>query len=181
MADKVTTGTTLAEDVEHPKVFPPFDRTTFAPQLVWLAITLALLYILLSRFTLPRIGEVIEERNERVQRDLDEAERLKSETEMAIADYEQALAQAKGNASAIAKATRDKLASEVDIERSRVESSLGEKIALAEKQIAETKAKALSNVGEIAAEVASAVVAKLIATDVGKDEVRKVLAQRAAE
>jgi F-type H+-transporting ATPase subunit b len=180
MAEKVTTGTAHA-DVEHGKVFPPFDSTAFAPQLVWLAITFGLLYILLSRFALPRIGEVIEERNERIQRDLGEAERLKGETEMAIADYERALTEAKGKANAIAKVTRDELAAEVDIERSRVESSLGEKIALAEKQIADTKAKALANVGEIAAEVASAVVAKLIATDVGKEEVQKLLAQRAAE
>ena len=73
------------------KVFPPLDPATFVPQLVWLAIAFGLLYLLLSRVALPRVGEVIEERADRIRRDLDQAEKLKAETEGALAAYEQAL------------------------------------------------------------------------------------------
>ena len=59
-------------------MFPPLDAGTFAPQLIWLALTFGLLYLLLKRFYLPRVGEVIEERRERIQRDLAQAEKLKT-------------------------------------------------------------------------------------------------------
>ncbi len=91
MAEKVTTGQAGHPDAGHAKVFSPLDAGTFAPQLVWLALTFGLLYLLLKRFALPRVGEVIEERRDRIQRDLEKAEKLKAETAQALATYEQAL------------------------------------------------------------------------------------------
>src|SRR5688572_10133029 len=114
MAEKVTTGTTGPSGAGHVKVFSPLDAGTFVPQLVWLALTFGLLYVLLKRFALPRVGEVIEERRERIQRDFEKAENLKAETEQALANYEQALAEARTKANAIAKDMRDTLAAEVD-------------------------------------------------------------------
>ena len=87
-------------------MFPPLDPDTFAPQLVWLALTFGLLYLILKRVALPRVGEVIEERADRVKRDLAQAEKLKTDTAAALADYEQALAEARAKANAIAKGMR---------------------------------------------------------------------------
>src|SRR5258705_2117824 len=111
MADKVgaqKAGTAVPEGAGHAKVFPPLDPGTFAPQLIWLALTFGLLYVLLKRVALPRIGEVIEERGDRVRRDLEQAEKLKGDTEQALAGYEQALGEARAKAGAIAKGVRDK-------------------------------------------------------------------------
>ena len=47
---------------------PQLNPADFAPQLIWLAITFTVLYFILARVALPRIGEVIEERRDRVQR-----------------------------------------------------------------------------------------------------------------
>ena len=54
----------------------------------------------MSKIALPRIGSVIEERKQRIQRDLDEAERLKTETDQALKEYETALAEARTGAGA---------------------------------------------------------------------------------
>ena len=70
MATNSTVSTAVPHEAGHAKVFPPLDSGTFAPQLIWLALTFGLLYLLLKRFYLPRVGEVIEERRERIQRDL---------------------------------------------------------------------------------------------------------------
>lgn len=181
MAEKVTAGTTEHSAPAHVKVFSPLDSGTFVPQLVWLALTFGLLYLLLKRFALPRVGEVIEERRERIQRDLEKAEKLKSETEQALATYEQALSDARSRANALAKDIRDKLSTEVEKERSAVDAQISAKLADAEARIAQSKAKAMANVTDIAADTAGAVVAKLIGKDVSKDEVRQALTQRAAE
>ncbi len=157
-------------------VFPPFNTDTFAPQLIWLTITFIALYYMMSRISLPRIGEVIEERNDRIQRDLDAAERLKDETDKALAAYEQAFADARTNANQIASDTRAKLSAEVEAERIRVEDELNAKLADAEQRIAATRSKAMASVNEIAGDVAASVVAKLIGKDASADEIRQALA-----
>ena len=159
---------------------PQLNPADFPPQLVWLAITFAVLYLILARVALPRIGEVIEERKDRVQRDLDAAGRFKADTDAALAAYEQALSDARQKASSLAKDMRDKLTAETDKERGTVEGQLSAKLAEAESRIAATKSRASTSVDEIAAETASAVVSKLLGEEVSPAEVKKVL-QPAAE
>jgi F-type H+-transporting ATPase subunit b len=181
MADKVTTGQAGHPGAGHAKVFSPLDAGTFVPQLVWLALTFGLLYVLLKRFALPRVGEVIEERSDRIKRDLEKAEKLKVETAQALGSYEQALAEARAKGNAIAKTMRDDLSAEVDKERAAVDARMAQKLAEAEAQIAQSKAKAMASVSDIAADTAAALVAKLLGKEVPRDEVQRALVQRAAE
>lgn len=183
MAQKSTTAatTTPAEGVGPGKVFPPLDHTTFVPQLVWLAISFGLLYVLLKRVALPRVSEVIEERADRIRRDLDQAEKLKAETEGALAAYEQALTDARSKAGGVIKTMRDSLTAEVDKERAKVEAEIARKVADAEARIEQTKSRALASVNDIATETAGAIVKKLIGADVSPDELQKALVRRAAE
>jgi F-type H+-transporting ATPase subunit b len=179
MAQKA--GTSVPESGVQPKAFPPLDATTFGPQLVWLALMLGLLYLLLRRVVLPRVGEVIEERADRVKRDLEQADKLRTQTQAALANYEQALGEARAKANAVAKSMRDKLTSDVEKERAKVEAVIAAKLAEAERRIADTKSRALNSVGDIAGDVAGAIVGRLIGKEVSKDEVKKALVQRAAE
>ena len=88
MAAETTTGTEVPHDAGHSGVFPPLNFEDFSPQIIWLALTFAVLYLLLSRLVLPRIGEVIDDRKDRIRRDLQAAERLKDETDAALKGYE---------------------------------------------------------------------------------------------
>ncbi|MDT3684518.1 MAG: F0F1 ATP synthase subunit B [Pseudorhodoplanes sp.] len=144
--------------------FPPFNKETFASQLVWLAITFVLLYLLMSRLALPRVGGIIQARLGRIEGDLAEAQRLKDETETAMAGYEKTLAEARANAQAIAAKTRDSLMAEAEERRKTLEGRLHQKLEEAEKSIAATKAAAMSNVRSIATEAASNIVERLIGT-----------------
>jgi F-type H+-transporting ATPase subunit b len=149
---------------------PQLNPDVFEPQLFWLALTFALLYFLMSRVVIPRIGGVIEERKNRIARDLAEADRLKTETKQAVEAYEQAIAEAKGSAHKIAQETRDKLKSEVDAERSRIEKDLNDKSVAAEGRIAKAKSDALAQVGGIAAETAESIIGQLIGAKVNRNE-----------
>lgn len=160
---------------------PQLNSHYFSPQLFWLAITFVTLLFVMSKIALPRVGEVLEERRDRIKRDLDAASRLKAETDKALADYEKALADARSNASGIAKETREKLAAETDTERHRVDDQIAAKLREADKRIAATKSKATSAIGEIATDTARAVVEKLIGQSVTPDDVKKVLRPVAGE
>ncbi len=175
LASLVVLAAAAAEATEQGGGLPQLNAPDFAPQLIWLAITFGALYFILSRWSLPRISEVIEERRERIQRDLDEADRLKSETEKALAAYEQELAAARGRASAIARETREKLAAEVEDERARVEGQVNAKLAEAENRIAEMKTAALAQVNQIASDTAGSIVEKLIGAEVSAEDARRAL------
>lgn len=166
----------IALAVEGKKAgLPQLNVNDFAPQLIWLALSFLMLYLLMSKVALPKVGSVIEERAQRIQRDLDEAGRLKSETERAIADYEASLASARTRAGGIAKDIRDKLGAETDVERHRVDAQVAAQVADAEKRITDTKTKAMAEVGQIAAETAEAIIGQLQGKAVSKDAVAEAV------
>lgn len=155
---------------------PQFDPQFFTSQLFWLTVTFIALYMFLSRVALPRIGQVVEARRGRIQRDLEEAQRMKTETDAALKAYEDALASARGKAQGIAKETRDRITSEVDKERHRVDAEIAAKVADTEKRIAASKAQALTNVADIASDTASAIVGRLLGEDVPAADIKAAVA-----
>lgn len=175
--DAAHSATTHATTEAHSEVFPPFDPSTFGTQLVWLAITFAALYLLMSRLALPRIGSILETRRTRIEGDLKEAERLRQETEKAAAAYEAALTEARRNAHKIAEETRASIRQDIDNRRAEVESRLAARVSEAEGRIATTKTAALANVSDIAAETAEAVVAKILGQSVSAQDVRDAVGQ----
>jgi len=172
VAEALDVGADVAEALDEHKGggLPQLHGPDFAPQLFWLAVTFVLLYWIMAKVALPRIGEVIEERRDRIQRDLAAAERLKGETDKALQTYEKALSDARGSASAIARQTRDELSAEVDKERKAVEDQLASKLAGAEASIAATKTKALASVKDIAGDTVVQIVSALTNINVTKDE-----------
>ena len=139
--------------------FPPFERDTFPSQLFWLAISFIALYVMTARLVRPRVGGIIEGRNQRISGDLAEAARLKGESEAALADYEKALNDARARAQTIAGETRDRLQGEADRNRKTLEDQLTARLADAEKSIAATKTAAMTaNVRGISATDAAAAI-----------------------
>lgn len=150
---------------------PQLDFATYAPQLIWLAITFIALYLLMARVALPRIGTVIEERRDRIASDLDEAERSKEQSEAAIAAYEAALAEARARAHEIARANRDKLTAEIDEERARVDAEAASRAVEAERAIANARSAALGEVGDIATELTEAIFKQLVGGRMAKQKI----------
>lgn len=155
---------------------PQLEAQDWAPQLIWLVITFGFLYFLMSRVALPRIGSVIEARVAHIARDLASADKLRRETEEAIAAYEQALAEAKQKAHAIVDAGRARLKEETAAERAKLESELGKRSAEAERRIGEAKNSAMREVNAVATEVAADIVRQLIGTAPAKAEIEQAVA-----
>jgi len=174
-----TQGTTAMTEAGHGGeahgAFPPFDSATFPSQILWLAISFGLLYLLMSRIALPRVGSIIEARNHRLTSDIAEANRLKAESEAAAAAYEQALAEARRNAAAIAQKARDEAKADADAERGRAEGEVAEKVAAAEKAIAASKAKAMAEVGGIATDTAESIVKALTGGSVTRADIDRAV------
>jgi len=158
----------MAEPTAHTEAphghgaFPPFQSQNFPSQLVWLVVSFALLYVLMARVALPRIGSILAARSQRIADDLESAQRFKEQSAAASAAYDKALADARARAQAIANATRERQAATAAATNKRLEAELHGKLASAEQSIAATRTAAMGNVGTIAAETATAIVQRLI-------------------
>ena len=156
-------GTTAHTEADggHKAPFPPFQKETFASQLVSLTITFVALYMISSRVALPRVRQTIDDRQNTIEGDLVRAQKLKDESDGALKAYETELAAARTRAQAISNDTREKLNAAADAERKALEERLSVKLADAEKTIASTRAAAMSNVRGIASDAATAIVQQL--------------------
>ena len=141
---------------------PQMCLDAFVPQLAWLAFSFLLLYVLMSRIILPRIGGVLEERRDKIADDLDKAAQLKREADDALKAYEEALAAARARAQAIAKETADTLRAETDRLKAEIDAKLAKDAEAAEARIRATKNAALANLNALATDVAGVVVSKLL-------------------
>jgi F-type H+-transporting ATPase subunit b len=140
---------------------PQFDPSSFPSQFFWLAITIVALYFVMTRMAIPRLASVLEQREKMIDDDLEQAEKLKAETEAAIAAYEAALAEARAKAHDEIKAVTEAAAKEAEAKNAEVSERVAKQIKDGEDRIAKSRDEALSHVREVAATAATDVVAKL--------------------
>lgn len=165
------------EAVEHAQVaFPPFDSSTFASQIFWLAVSFGVLLYLMNKVIVPRIGGIFEDRQGRIQGDLAEAERMKQESDAAIATYERELADAHRAAAALANETKAALGADLAARRADVESKLAADVTAAEARIAGIKASAMAEVGTVATDTAEAIVKALLPVSVPSKTIASAVA-----
>ena len=151
---------------------PQFDPTSFTPQLFWLAVTFGVLFFAMWRFALPRLSNIMEARQQRIDADLDKAASVKEEADQVLAAYERAQAEARDQAAAVIKQAGDRMAAEGAARHEACKAGLAERTRAAERRIAVAKDEALANIKTVAAEAARAATAKLIGVEAPLEQVR---------
>src|SRR6185437_2974818 len=140
---------------------PQLDLATFPTQLIWLAITFLVLYLVMRAVGLPRVGGVIAARRGRIEGDLEKAAQMKNEAEAVIAAYEKALAEARMQAQITLRETTEHLNARAAARQHEVVAQLNRETQAAERRIAEAKAQALGSLREIAIEATREAAQKL--------------------
>jgi len=140
---------------------PQLDFSTFPNQIFWLVVTLVVIYFVLSRIALPRIGAVLAERQGTISNDIAAAEELKLRAQDAERAYQKALADARAEAQRIVAETKADIKADLDAAIQKADAEIAARSAEAEKQIAEIRANAMESVTEVAKATAVDVVAAL--------------------
>ena len=137
---------------------PQLDFTTFGNQIFWLLVVLAVIYWVLSRVALPRIGGVISDRQGAITGDLMAAEEFKLKAKEAEAAYDKALADARSEASKIVAANRAEIQKELDAAIAHADAEIAARTAESEKRIREIRDSADANAREVARDVTAELV-----------------------
>lgn len=170
MAAATIEGTEAAGHPAEEGGLPQLNPEHFAGQIFWLAITFGLLFILLSKVTLPKIASGLSARKNRIEGDLGAAEQSKKDASNALAEYEAALGQARGKALALADENRKRIVGEIDGLKSAADAKAQEAMSKAEARIAAERTRAEGNIRNAAAEAAASIVERLLGVSVSADE-----------
>ena len=127
-------------------------------QIFWLILTLIVIYLILSRVALPRIGEVLAERAGTISNDLAAAEDLKAKALEAEEAYNKALVDARAEAQRIVEEAKAEIKGELDVAIAKADAEIAAKAAESEKAIADIRASALENVTAVAKDTAKEIV-----------------------
>ncbi|MDP6172580.1 MAG: F0F1 ATP synthase subunit B' [Rhodospirillales bacterium] len=141
---------------------PQLDSNFFSPQLVWLAITFVALYVLMARLALPRIGRVLEQRQKKIDDNLDKAEQLKAEADEDSQAYEEAASGSRDQARAIIQEVSRRVSEESNESQAELAERLAERIKEADQQVLQAKEEALAGIRDQAGSVAQMAVNRLI-------------------
>lgn len=137
---------------------PQLDVTTFANQIFWLIITMLVLYWVVARIALPRIGSVLSDRQGTVTGDLMAAEEFKLKAREAEAAYDKALADARAEAGKIVAANRAEIQKELDAAIAHADAEIAARTAESERRIREIRDSADADAREVAREVTAELV-----------------------
>lgn len=130
-------------------------------QIFWLLVTLVVIYFVLSRIALPRIGAVLAERQGTISNDIAAAEDMKLQAVAAERAYADALVQARADANKIVAEAKAEIQKDLDVAMARADSEISAKAAESEARIAEIRAGAMDAVTEVAKDTAKELVLAL--------------------
>jgi F-type H+-transporting ATPase subunit b len=140
---------------------PQFEFSTFLPQMVWLAIFFVDLYFGVVRLTLPKVGRVIEAREDQVSGDVSAAQSAKAESDRMAADYDAGVAAAQDAARARVTEARTTAALAIEAKLKAASQAIEAKTATAQAELDAARSSALGEVEGVAASAAADIVERL--------------------
>ncbi len=142
-------ATAVAQEAGLPQLNP----ATFAPQLVWLAISFVALYLVMSKVALPRVMGVLEARKERIEDALARAEALKEQASKVVTQYETGMNEARARAHEALRVVTQEGAAENTRRHAELGARILERIEQAEKRIDQAKRAAMGELRNVAIDV----------------------------
>jgi len=150
---------------------PQLDFSTFLPQIFWLFISLSFLYIVLSRYALPRVSDVIEERKDIIAQDIDSAKEYSVESEKAIEELNLKLSEAKTSSQNLINKSIQDIKEDSEIKKSSLIKEINNQISEAEGEIKEKKETALAEISSISESLAIEMLENLSVGEIDKGKI----------
>ncbi|MDX1574543.1 MAG: F0F1 ATP synthase subunit B' [Kiloniellales bacterium] len=160
---------------------PQFNFATFPSQIFWLIVCFTVLYFLLARTALPKIGAVLEARQRKIDDDLERATELELQAKEALAAYDAELGKARDQAHTAIREAADEMAAEAEKQQQSLAAKLAADVEAAEDRIAAARKDALAHIQQVANEAARATTARLIGVEVDEAQASAAVAAAAKE
>jgi F-type H+-transporting ATPase subunit b len=166
--------TSLVESSESggmPQLNPEF----WFSQIFWLIIAFGFLFIVLSKFILPKISENLEERKSQILENIGAAEKQREASENKIKEYEKIIINSKNEAKNYYSKAREKILKDIYKKSKTLKNEINKEIKKAEKEISDLKNKSPEKINKIAVETSSDLVKQLIGVEVNNSSISAIV------
>ena len=160
-----------AESRGMPQLNPEF----WVSQIFWLSLTFGILYIVLSKITLPKISANLELRKSQIQENIEAAEKQKESSVNKLKEYDEIILKSKLEAKNIFKNAREKVIKDINSKKETLDKQIDEEIIVAEKEIEIMRNSASEKINKIAIETSTDLVKKLIGAEVNSSSISAIV------
>ena len=154
---------------------PQLNPEYWASQIFWLILVFGTLYILLSKFTLPKISNSLEARKSQILENIEAAEKQRQESDKKIKDYEKIISDVNVDARNIINQAREKILRDINKKKESLEKEIDEEIEKAENEILNFKKKSPEKINKIAIEVSADLIKQIIKAEVNNSNISAIV------
>ena len=137
---------------------PQLDPKYWASQAFWLILVFTILYISVSKFYLPKIKNNLEDRENKIKKDVDDANKFKELSETRLKEYEKILENAKREVIKIHLESKNTLDKDIHKKKETIEKKIEKEIIKAQKEIIELKKNSISDIQKISENIAASII-----------------------
>ena len=137
---------------------PQLDPKYWASQAFWLILVFTILYISISKFYLPKIKNNLEDRENKIKKDIDDANKFKELSESRLKEYERILENAKREVIKIHLESKNTLDKDIHKKKETIEKEIEKEISKAQKEIIELKKNSISDIQKISENIAASII-----------------------
>ena len=154
---------------------PQLDPEYWASQAFWLILVFSILYISIAKFYLPKIKKNLDDRENKIKEDLDEANKLKNLSEKKIKEYEVILENSKKEVTKILLESKNTLNKDIKNKKDSMEKEIENEISKAQKEILEMKKNSISSISNISQEIASNIIERMSGDKLNESSIKAVV------
>jgi len=154
---------------------PQLNTEFWVSQIFWLTVTFSILFVLLSKFILPKISRNLETRKSQILENISAAEKQREESELKIKEYEEIVKKSKNEAKNFINQAKKKLSRAINLKKESLEKELSKEIKKVEDEIEELRDKAPERINKIAIETSTDLLHQLIGTDVNSSSISAIV------
>jgi len=154
---------------------PQLNPEFWISQIFWLTLVFGTLYVLLSKFILPKISNNLETRKSQIVENIEAAEKQREGSDQKIKDYKNIINEAKIEAKNIFNQAREKILKDINNKKEDLKKEIDEEIKKAEIEILDLKNKSPDKINTIAIETSADLIKQIIGAEVNNSNISAIV------
>ena len=158
----------LAAEAGMPQLNPKY----WASQAFWLILVFTILYFSIARFFLPKIKNNLDDRENKIKDDIEDANKSKELSESKLKEYEKILEDAKKEVIKIQLESKSKLDKDIQEKKKKIENEIEKELIQAQKEITELKKNSIADIQNISREISANIIENISGDKLNESSIR---------